>query len=255
MAIKAIILDWAGTSVDYGCFAPVEAFHSAFQAVGMNPTIDEIRAPMGMGKKAHIAAMLHEKPHTEKDIDEIYSLFESCLFEGLAAHTDPLPGVVDTVATLREMGIKIGSTTGYTRAMMDVVAPGALEKGYAPDCLVCPEEAGGLGRPFPHMLWRNLETLQIASISQVVKVGDTEADIREGVNAGCVSVGVLEGSSMLGLNQVEFASLAFDEALDLLSIAQDNYKNAGADFVIRDFAALPALISSINKEQKDRNHA
>ena len=29
--LEAVIFDWAGTTVDYGCFAPVEAFIKAFE--------------------------------------------------------------------------------------------------------------------------------------------------------------------------------------------------------------------------------
>jgi len=56
--IKAIVLDWAGTTVDYGCFAPVDAFLLAFAAFGVTPTIEETRAPMGVQKRAHIENML-----------------------------------------------------------------------------------------------------------------------------------------------------------------------------------------------------
>ena len=143
--ITTIILDWAGTAVDYGCFAPVDAFAAAFAAFGVIPEIDETRAPMGMQKRAHIEKMLegerlaklwkerYGRPHTRADIDEIYNRFEPALFHVLEKYTDPLPGVVETVARIRAMGIVIGSTTGYTQVMMDVVALGAKAKGYAPD--------------------------------------------------------------------------------------------------------------------------
>jgi phosphonoacetaldehyde hydrolase len=252
--IKAIILDWAGTTVDYGCFAPVEAFTRAFTAFGIAPEMEETRAPMGMQKRAHIEKMLdgarlsnlwkdrHGRPRTQSDIDEIYDRFEPALFEVLENYTDPLPGVVETVAKIREMGIAIGSTTGYTQAMMDVVALSAKAKGYAPDCLVCPDETGGIGRPYPYMLWRNLEKLGVLSIGNVLKIGDTSADIHEAKNAGCLSVGVLRGSSMLGLTINELATKSPEETLDLFETAKRKYKESGADFIIEDFTALPELI-------------
>ena len=33
--IECIIMDWAGTAVDYGCFAPVAAFIEAFAEKGL----------------------------------------------------------------------------------------------------------------------------------------------------------------------------------------------------------------------------
>jgi len=258
-AIKAIILDWAGTTVDYGCFAPVEAFTQAFLAFGVKPTIEETRAPMGMQKRAHIEKMIegerlsnlwkerYGRPHTQADIDKIYDWFEPALFGVLEKFADPLPGVVETVAEIRRMGIAVGSTTGYTKAMMDVVVPCAKEKGYAPDCLVCPDETGGIGRPYPYMLWRNLEKLGVLSIGNVLKIGDTAADMHESKNAGCLCVGVLKGSSTLGLTSEELNAKNPDEAIALFETAKQKYKEAGADFIIEDFTFLPELIEAINR--------
>jgi len=246
-SINTLVLDWAGTTVDYGCFAPVGAFQQAFREAGFDPTIDEIRAPMGMPKRDHVAAVLRDRPHDPGDIDTVYALFETALFGVLADHAEPLPGLLDTVVELRGMGIAIGSTTGYTRQMMDVVAPLAATKGYAPDCLVCPDETGGVGRPYPYMVWHNLERLGVTSVEQVLKVGDTLADIAEGRNAGCRSVGVLEGSSLVGLTHDEFTALTPDQADYVLGTAERAYRAAGADQVIRNIAELPGLIRSLDQ--------
>jgi len=236
--INAIIMDWAGTTVDYGCFAPVNAFIAAFEAFGIKTTVEETRIPMGLPKRKHIEKMLENmgRSYTQEEVDQIYARFEPALFEVLAKHTDPLPGVIEAVQHIREMGIVIGSTTGYTQAMMDVVVPLAKEKGYVPDCIVCPDETGGVGRPYPYMLWRNLEKLGIESMHNVLKIGDTEADMQEGKNAGCLCVGILKGSSMLALNGDK-------------EISRQKYIEAGADYVIEDISALPALIKSLNQKE------
>lgn len=69
MDIKMIVMDWAGTTVDYGCFAPVHAFAKAFEEVGITPTMQEIREPMGLLKMDHIRAMLsmnvYKKPGSQ----------------------------------------------------------------------------------------------------------------------------------------------------------------------------------------------
>ncbi len=249
--VSAIILDWAGTTVDYGCFAPLNAFITAFGAFGIKAGIEEIRVHMGLSKRKHIEKMLDcmECPYTQEDVDKIYGCFEPSLFKVLAAHTEPLPGVLETVAQIREMGIAIGSTTGYTKAMMDVVMPLAKEKGYAPDCVICPDDAGGIGRPYPYMIWRNLEKLGVPSISEVLKIGDTAADMEEGKNAGCLCVGVLKGSSMVALSEEEFAQKNDAEILKLFEIAKQKYIEAGANYVIESIDALPTLIKTLNKER------
>jgi len=257
MRITTIILDWAGTTVDFGSFAPVDAFMSAFAAFGVSPTADETRAPMGLAKRAHVAAMLsverlagqwaekNGRAHTEADIDAVYEKFEPALFNVLNRYAAPLPLVLETVATLRNKGIKIGSTTGYTQAMMNVVAPLAKERGYAPDCLVCPDDTGGRGRPYPYMLWRNLEKLGTAHIGEVLKIGDTDADMKEAKTAGCLSAGVIIGSSMLGLSESELETLTPQRKEELFVETRQKYFQAGADFVIDHIGELPMLITTI----------
>jgi len=56
----------------------------------------------------------------------------------LEEYAEPITGMLEVVQELRQRGFKIGSTTGYTRSMMDVLAPIARQNGYQPDCIVCP---------------------------------------------------------------------------------------------------------------------
>jgi phosphonoacetaldehyde hydrolase len=259
--IEAVIFDWAGTTVDYGSFAPINAFIAAFESFDMKPGVDEIRAYMGLPKRKHIEKILGNRqiaaswleryghPHTQDDVNKIYANFEDVLFKVLAEYADPLPGVVETAAYIRKMGIAIGSTTGYTRKMMDVIVPLAKEKGYAPDCIICPDDAGGIGRPYPYMLWRNLEKLGVSSIRGVLKAGDTAADMEEGKNAGCLCVGVLRGSSMAALTEKELAQKNESETRELFEAAKQKYIEAGADYVIEDISALPDLINFLNEKK------
>ncbi|MDR2163859.1 MAG: phosphonoacetaldehyde hydrolase [Clostridiales Family XIII bacterium] len=255
--INAVVFDWAGTTVDFGSFAPVDAFTIAFEAYGVTPTIEEIRAPMGLPKRKHIERMLegrrlaelwrvkHGAPPVQEDVDGIYARFEPALFGVIEKHAEPLPDVPRIVRELRAMGIAIGSTTGYNKAMMDTVAPLAKSAGYEPDVLVCPDDVGGVGRPYPYMLWRNLEKLGVQSIGEALKVGDTAVDIWEGKNAGCLSVGIVKGSSMLGLNASEYETAKTAELPWLSHGAERGYKDVGADHVIADITELPDLIRRI----------
>jgi len=251
MKPKIIIFDWAGTTVDFGSLAPVSAVMSAFEHFGLYPTLAEARAPMGLDKRTHLARMLaggplaeawaekFGRPPGETEIDQVYARFEPALRDVLGHHADLLPGVAQTAARLRALGLKIGSTTGYNRAMMELVAPAARGAGYAPDALVCPDEVGGRGRPYPYMLWRALEKLGAESLAGVVKVGDTLADIAEGLNAGCLSLGVIAGSSLLGLTRAEFAVLSEAEKKTRFEIVRAQYLAAGASGVLDYIAELP----------------
>lgn len=252
--IEAVIFDWAGTTVDYGCFAPVQAFVSAFRHFGVEVTMDETRKPMGMLKRDHIRTMLKmeriakewEKKQghipNEEDAEAVYSQFEPKLFSILDCFAEPKPYATEVTSELRNLGLKIGSTTGYTDAMMNIVTKKAAEKGYIPDCWFSPDSVSGKGRPFPYMIFENMKALGVSNVKNVIKVGDTVSDIKEGVNAGSWSVGVIEGSSEIGLSQEEFEAMNISERENICREAEKIFRNAGADFVIRNLSELPELV-------------
>lgn len=252
-SIEAVIFDWAGTTVDYGCFAPVNAFAIAFGKFAVEVTDEEIRKPMGMLKIDHIRTMLsmeriaklwqdkYGRTPDENDVNAIYDVFEESLLESLEQYAEPKPYVTDTVAELRSMGIKIGSTTGYTDKMMGIVTAEAEKQGYKPDVWISPDSVGGAGRPYPYMIFENLKRLGVSSVKNVVKVGDTISDIREGVNAGVISVGVVDGSSELGMRGDEFEALGSSEKEAARERVREGFRNAGADYVIDDLSKLTEL--------------
>ena len=226
--ISGVIMDWAGTAVDYGCFAPLNAFLKVFsEEKGIDITYRQAREPMGLLKIDHIKAI------------------EKHLFASLKDFTTPIPGVLETMAMLREQGIKIGSTTGYTAKMMEIVRPGAEAKGYRVDNLVTPNEVPA-GRPAPYMIYKNMIDLAIPSVDQVVKVGDTIADIKEGVNAKVWSVGIVTGSNEMGVSEEEYNSRPAEEWESLKKEVRERMLAAGAHFVLDTIAELPACIEKIN---------
>lgn len=239
--IEAVIFDWAGTTVDYGCFAPVQAFVEAFAHHGVAVTMEETRKPMGMLKRDHIRTMLgmeriakewervHGRKPCDTDVDAVYAQFEPKLFSILDQYATPKPFAVETAARLREMGLKIGSTTGYTDAMMNIVVPQAEKQGYAPDFWISPDGVDGKGRPYPYMIFANMKALGVSSVKNVVKVG------------------VVEGSSELGLSQSEYEALTEAEQEEVCRQVSERFRAAGAQFVIRNLKELPALIRALGE--------
>ncbi len=259
--IQGVIFDWAGTTVDFGCFAPVSAFVEAFRKAGIDVTLEETRAPMGKLKIEHIRTMLAMpavkarwterwgRSPEESDAQSIYHDFEPALFAVLDRHCELKDGVLDCVKELRSRGLKIGSTTGYTREMMNVVEEAARQAGYAPDCLVTADETGGFGRPWPYMIFENMRLLKLPAVRTVVKIGDTVSDIEEARAAGVWAVGVVDGSSVMGLSHAEFSALTDAEKAAARIRARSVLLAAGADFVIESLSELPGLIDGINARQ------
>lgn len=258
MKIETVILDWAGTAVDFGCFAPVNVFLSIFEDAGVNVTLEEARKPMGMLKIDHIRTMLemprineewqrvYGQAFTENDVHTLYNQFETKLMESLAIYTGPIQHVKTAVQQLREAGIRIGSTTGYTDSMMEVVTQHAANKGYQPDFLVTPTQVGDKGRPYPYMIFKNMEALGAKTTKQVVKVGDTTSDIMEALNAGVWAVGVIIGSSEMGLSEEEFQALTSEERQQVIAKTKRIFEETGAHYTIETMAELPKLIETIN---------
>lgn len=255
--VQAVILDWAGTTVDHGCLGPVAVFSRAFEKFGIEPTVAETREPMGREKREHVAAMLatpriaglwsakHGALPDEKAIDAVFATVQELMPHVLADYGEPVPGCVEAMQTLRKRGIKIGSCTGYSRAMMTELLPAAERKGYKPDCLVTADEVPA-GRPMPWMCWQNCMRLGVFPPQAVVKVGDTIADIREGLNAGHFSVAVTRTSNSIGLTADDAAALGTAELERRERKLAREFRMAGAHYVISSIAELPELCDEIS---------
>lgn len=259
MRIEGVILDWAGTTVDYGCFAPVQVFSHIFEEIGIPLTMEELRAPMGQLKRDHIQSLLQMpriadafqtkfgRSYTEADIDELHERFEPRLLSILSQFGEPNPYVVETVELLRRQGLKIGATTGYTSTMLAIVAKAAKENGYEPDHWVTPDLVMDKGRPYPYMIYENMKQLSLGHHAQVVKVGDTTSDMQEANSAGVWAIGIVKGSSMLGLTEAEVQQLSPEEERHMIAAVSKAYREAGAHAVIEDISQLPAMIEQINE--------
>ncbi|WP_221410439.1 phosphonoacetaldehyde hydrolase [Apibacter muscae] len=249
----------AGIAIDYGCFAPLHAFLKVFSdEKKINITYRQDRERMGLLKIDHIKSILsmpevNDKFHevynrnwSMEDVHKMYQSFEKHLFTSLSDFTTPIPKVIETLNSLRNEGILIGSTTGYTQALMDIVRPEAEKKGYYVDHLVTPNDVPA-GRPAPYMIYKNMIDLAIPSVEQVVKVGDTIADIQEGINAKVKSVGIIVGSNEMGLTELEYNQLPDSEKEILKNKVRERMLNAGADAVLDNITELPSYIDSINQ--------
>jgi phosphonoacetaldehyde hydrolase len=235
--IQAVIFDWAGTMADYGSRAPTEVMKVVFREIGVEITDSEARQAMGLPKKEHIrqiasipriAAALSTSP----DIDAIYESFIPKQTAVLANYAGVIPGVIEVVEALRARGIKLGSSTGYTRPMLDLLVAETAKQGLRVDAAYCPDDTGE-GRPAPWMCFANMKALGVYPPSRCVKVGDTPSDIDEGRNAGMWTVGVVDTGNEEG-----------DPA---------RLKAAGADFLIPAVANLPPVLDEI--EARLRAHA
>jgi phosphonoacetaldehyde hydrolase len=254
--LKAVILDWAGTVVDHGSRAPMGAFVRAFAEFGVEISIADARGPMGMAKRDHIRMVTrapavaaawrarHGREASEADIDAVMAVFEPMNARAVREHADFIPGALHALTTLRARGLRIGSTTGYTRPIMDVLMPIAAAGGYTPEVTVC---AGDLpaGRPSPLMMWQAMAQMGVWPASAVVKVDDTPPGIGEGLAAGTWTVGLALTGNIAGRSAAELAALSDAERGEIRLRATAEMQDAGAHLVIDSIADLPGAIDSI----------
>ena len=218
--VKGVILDWAGTVMDCGVYSPAVVFLEVFKTEGVPITMEEAREPMGAHKKVHIRKITQMESvrrrwfekfgrfPNEEDVERMFVNFVPLQIGCLLDYSDMITGAVDTVNILRqEMGLKIGSTTGFTTPMVDVLKKAAAEQGYVPDVYVAADEVPQ-ARPYPYMVWLNAVRLDVNPIEAIVKVDDTADGVKEGTSAGCWSVGLAKTVSFCVCLFVKFAGLS-----------------------------------------------
>ncbi|MCF0051713.1 HAD hydrolase-like protein [Dyadobacter sp. LJ53] len=197
--IKLVVFDMAGTTVKDRNYVGV-AFQQAMQSMGYELSIERVNPFMGYEKPVAIRRMLNEVEASKDKItadlvSKIHSEFVKRMID-FYSHTDDiaaLPNVEQTFERLRSNGIKVALNTGFSRDIADVIIE-RLDWASKIDCLVASDQVAH-GRPFPDMIKQIMMQLEVHSGDQVAKVGDTEVDINEGINAGCQFViGITTGS-------------------------------------------------------------
>ena len=256
--LQAVIFDWAGTTIDFGSLAPVRAVTGLFSTHDIPLSDADVRRDMGLFKKDHIRRILamphvhaawqqrHGQPPDDGDVEGLFAVFTRLQMATLAEHAQLIGGVAAVADKLRHRGLKLGTTTGYTRPMLDVLLAHAARQGYQPDLSLCPDDVGG-GRPLPWMCLRIAIEFRLASTSSAVKVGDTVSDIEEGLNAGMWAVGVAATGNEAGFSAADWEALNPHDRARRLEDARRRLRAAGAHYVIDSVAGLESVIDQIDQ--------
>ena len=257
-AIAAVVFDWAGTVIDFGCLAPVEALLAGFKDEGVAITEAQARRDMGRAKRDHVRALLgiaevrtqwtarHGHEPDEADVSRLHDALEPLMRAATAAHSELIPGAAALAASLAARGVKIGSSTGYTRTMMADILPRAAAQGYAPSVVVCAGETPE-GRPSPLPMWKNLIELAAWPASRCVKVDDAEVGIAEGRAAGAWTIGIAASGNGVGLSLAAWQALGESERQRRADAAMAALRSAGADYVAHTVADLAPVLAQIEQ--------
>jgi phosphonoacetaldehyde hydrolase len=254
--VQAVLLDWAGTTMDFGCIAPAVVFVEVFRRMGVPISMEEAREPMGAHKRVHIQKITqlpavqrrwreaHGRPPSDADVDAMFAAFVPLQLECLSTYSELIPGALEVVAKLRARGIKIGSTTGYTTEMTAINLRDAARQGYAPDSTVSASEMPA-GRPYPYMCLQNAINLQVDCVAACVKVDDTVPGVEEGLNAGMWAVGLAVSGNEVGLSLSDWNALPEPEREARRDRASRRMRQSGAHYVVDTIADLMPCIDDI----------
>ena len=256
--LQAAILDWAGTVVDFGSFAPTQIFVEAFAEFDVHVSIEEARGPMGMGKWDHIRTLCDQPQITERykkvfgraptdaDVTAIYERFMPLQIEKIAEHSALIPGALETIAALREQGLKIGSCSGYPAQVMAKVVELAATNGYIADHVVATDEVPN-GRPWPAQALANVIALGIDDVGACVKVDDTTPGILEGRRAGMWTVALVFSGNALGLTYAQYQALDAQTLIAERQRIHALFQSARPHYLIDTITDLPRVIADINQ--------
>lgn len=255
--INAVVFDWAGTIVDFGSHAPMRAFVRLFAQYGIDLSIEDARGPMGLpkwkhihtlGKLPHIGVQWEQKfnrPFSDADTDELYATFTPMNAAAVEEHSALIPGFLSTLSILRDQGIKIGTTTGYNREIMDVVLPLVKQQGFTPDNIVCADDLPE-SRPSPLGMYKCFLDLNVWPATSVIKVDDTVPGLLEGYHSGCWTVGVIASGNEAGLTHAEWINLDESEKDVVRAQVAEKLAAGKPNFLIDTVADLPGILEKIN---------
>ena len=254
--IEAVLLDWAGTIMDFGCMAPALVFVEVFKRKQVPITTEEARAPMGAHKRVHIQRIteldsvrqrwqeVHGRLPNDDDVNAMFAEFVPLQLACLSTYSALIPGTLEVVADLRSRGIKIGSTTGYLAEMMQINQADAKRQGYEPDATVCAGDVPA-GRPYPYMCLQNVIKLGVSTVQACVKIDDTTPGVEEGLNAGMWTIGLAVSGNEVGMTLDEWRDLPPAGQQAKRERACTRLQQCGAHYVVDTIADIMPCIEDI----------
>lgn len=209
--IKLVIFDLSGTTVEDDN-AVAKSLHQAAQEYGLDVPLIEFQKTIGTNKIHLFQFMIARGKGVDVTIDEfekydfpeiyteakkIFDSYSIIMLDYYRKNARAMSGAENTFEWCKKNGIKVATDTGFHNDVNHTILEKLQwkEKGLV-DISVDVESTNGIGRPAPFMIFHAMETLGIQSVHEVLKIGDTPADLLSGYNAGCMgNIGVLSGAN------------------------------------------------------------
>lgn len=209
--ISLVVFDLSGTTVEDDNAVAKSLFEAA-KEFKLDVTLEDFEKSIGTNKIHLYEYMIAKKmgrnlsfedfekyefPEIHAEAMEIFERYSEIMINYYRKNVSAMPGAEETFEWLHANGIKVATDTGFHRDVTSAIMEGLQwqERGLI-DLCVDVESTGGVGRPAPFMVFYAMEKLGIQSVHEVIKIGDTPADLLSGFNAGCIgNIGVLSGAN------------------------------------------------------------
>lgn len=255
--IKTVIFDLEGTIIDKGCMAPVEAITKLFSNYrydlnknGYELTKNDIRKNLHINRVEYITsiAKIISKDINIKELLENYNKIQEEHFD---EYNNIIEGSHTLFGKLREENINIGAISpSYDDRLSTLIGTRLIRKNLIPDRLITNIEEFEL--PSPALIYKCLNQLDTYPLQSVVKVDDTPIGIKEGLNAGCWTIGVSKWSSLCNYqSKFEIENMSELERNKRERIARKELLKSGAHFVVSDLSYVFDVIQLINNKLRN----
>lgn len=209
--ISLVVFDLSGTTVSDDN-AVAKCLYEGARYFGLNATIEDFEKTIGTNKIKLYEFMIardngvdvlienleryHFPEYHEKALT-VFDHYSKLMVDYYRNEVKPMPGAEETFEWCHQNGIKVATDTGFHRDVNTAIMEGLQwrERGLI-DISLDVESTGGVGRPAPYLIHQAMFSLGIQSVHEVIKIGDTPADLLSGFNAGCRgNIGVLSGAN------------------------------------------------------------
>mgnify|MGYP001174494245 FL=1 len=261
MNIRLAVFDLGGTIVDKYSLSPFISLKHAFKMKGLNIPNRLIFKDMGIEKHEHIREILKDKdiskkwiqkygesPNTNSTMSVFDEFIKYQLDDGIK-NIEILPETKSCIKWLGNNNISTGVTTGFSRPIMNAIKAKLLDEEIYIDNYVSSTCLGKPGRPNPYMVNEIINSLSIDNPRRVLKIDDTCVGIKEGKNAGCITIGVAKWSINMKMKDYN-EELSKEEYIERLKNSREELWSAKPDYVIDSLNKLPKVINHINTESE-----
>ena len=202
--ISMVMFDLSGTTV-YEKDGPLNSLYTAAQEFNLQTTKKEVLFHMGTNKIHLYQFLISQRhgrninindferikdPETYEEAKKIFNRYEELMLEHYRNELKEVEGTSDTFRWCHEHGIKVATDTGFHHEINEFIMDGLgwIRDGLVDIAVDVEYTPVQIGRPAPFMIFHAMAQLDVQSVHEVIKVGDTPADMLEGRNAGCKGV-------------------------------------------------------------------